>query len=71
MELLNQLKNNIRLELDMCDSNSTPYVCSQKSTKEGYYKIEKMIVDFVCGNAYSINEAISTIEKLYNPNKLD
>lgn len=71
MELIDKLKEQIALELEYCDSDNTPFVCGQVSTQEGYKKIESLIIDLVCGDAFSINDAIIQIEKTYNINKID
>lgn len=71
MEHINKLKEQISLELEYCDSVNTPFVCGQISDKEGYEKIEKLIIDLICGDALSINDAILQLERTFNINKMD
>lgn len=72
MEKLNQLKEQIRQELDLCDTTDTPTVCKMKQTEEGYAMIEKLVIDKVLyGTGMTISDAIVEIENEYDINSLD
>lgn len=70
-QVIKELKENIALQLEFCNPNDTPWLCNQISDSEGYNKIEKLIIELVCGEAMSISQAITQTEQLYNPNRLD
>lgn len=69
---LDQLKNQIKQQLDLCDSSETPTVCRQKQTHKGYQEIEAMIIQAVLyGDNPSIADAIVQIENQYDINSID
>ena len=70
-QVILELKKQIASELEYCNPNDTPWLCAQISDKEGYDKIEQLIIELVCGEAMSISSSIVQIEQLYNPNRLD
>jgi hypothetical protein len=72
MSKLDQLKNQIKQQLDLCDSTETPTICAIKNTPDGYADIEKMVIDKVLyGPDPSIANAIVEIENTYNINSTD
>ncbi len=68
MDQINKLKKLISLELKHCSAGNTPYVCNEKSTPEGYQKIEQLIINLIDNNGLTISQAIIEIERTYNPN---
>jgi len=64
MSKINELKEHIKAELNMCDAESTPWVCKMKDTD--YKKVEKLVIDRVANEGISINSAIIEIEREYN-----
>lgn len=70
--LLEQLKDMIKSELDECDPSITPYVCS-RNTPENYKNLEKSILDRVlkADGETSVSQAIDDIEREFNPNSLN
>lgn len=71
-EKLQKLTQQIKKQLDLCESTDTPEVCAMKDTPEGYAKIEKLIIQKVLyGDNISIADAIVEIENEYNPNALE
>jgi len=71
-DLLQELKDMIKLELDECEPHVTPWVCAH-NTPENYKNLERSILDRVLksnGNT-SVSTAIDDIEREYNPNMLN
>lgn len=72
MSKLDQLKDQIKQQLDLCDSTETPTICAIKDTAHGYADIEKMVIEKVLyGPDPSIANAIVEIENTYNINSAD
>jgi len=72
MTKLDELKNQIKQQLDLCDSTETPTICAIKETPNGYADIEKMVIEKVLyGPDPSIANAIVEIENTYNINSID
>ncbi len=67
---IDELKIQIRKELDTCLASDTPTVCATKSDKKGYEQIEQRIIEYVTGNKMTIGDAIITLEREMNPNML-
>lgn len=66
---LEQLKDQIRQQLNLCDSTDTPTVCSMKSSESGYSNLEKLILQKVLyGDSISIADAIVDIENEFDRN---
>jgi hypothetical protein len=65
---LQELKDQINVELDLCTPEETPTVCSAISTESGRKKVINMIVEKVFYSNMSISQAIVDIEDTYNPN---
>lgn len=69
---LDKLKEQIRQQLDLCDSADTPAVCAMKETAKGYEDIEKLVIQKVLyGPNPSIADAIVEIENEYNINSVE
>lgn len=68
MELLDELKEQIRQELDLCRQVETPYVCANLGTVHGRALIEKQVLTRVLDAKVSISEAITGLEQELNPN---
>ncbi len=67
--MLDQLKKQVKEQLDLCDGSETPTICQIKQTPAGYADLEKLIIDKVLyGNDISIAAAIVEIENEYNIN---
>jgi hypothetical protein len=72
MNNLEQIREQIRQQLNLCDEFDTPQVCAMKETSEGYQEVEKLILQKVMyGSDISIADAIVEIENEYNPNALE
>ncbi len=70
-EIIEELKEMIKLELDVCDPEVTPYVCSV-NTPENYKNLEKSILDRVLNSEdTTIAGAIEDIEREFNPNRIN
>lgn len=68
-DALSGLRNQIKIQLQLCDDEETPTVCAMKETTEGYDEIERLIIQKVLyGEDSSISNAIVEIENEYNPN---
>jgi len=65
---LEELRDDIRAQLDLCDVEDTPMVCEMKDTPTGYQLIEEAIVNKSVIEGLSISDAIRSIEQEYNPN---
>jgi hypothetical protein len=71
-ESLKKLKDQIRQQLDLCDSADTPAVCQMKESPQGYADIEKMVIQKVLyGTNPSVADAIVEIENEYNINSVE
>jgi len=68
MKELEKLKILIKAELDLCNKDKTPTVCSLSSDSDEYPKLEQMIIDRISIEGLSISQAIVEIERTYNPN---
>jgi len=62
---------NIRLELDMCNKDETPYLCSLLSVGKGYTQAENQILEMVGNRGFTIAMAIAETERLLNPRYSD
>lgn len=72
MANLNDLKDQIRQQLNLCDTTETPTVCSMKATTEGYDKLEALVIQKVMyGSNPSIADAIVEIENEFDPNSAE
>lgn len=69
MAPLDKLKDQVKQQLDLCDSADTPTVCAMKQTAEGAAELETLIIKKVMyGDNPSIADAIVEIENEFNPN---
>jgi hypothetical protein len=68
--LLIEIKMLIRENLEYCSSNSTPYLCAYKQTKEGYNDIENFCIQAFFNTNMDVSEALVMKENLLNPNYL-
>lgn len=69
---LNDLKDQIRQQLNLCDTTETPTVCGMKETREGYKKLENLItLKVMYGPNPSIADAIVEIENEFDPNSAE
>jgi len=66
-ELREMTKIAIDKELDFCNPNDTPMVCSMISTLEGRKKIVDLILEYVGNSGQSIAQAIVSIDNENNP----
>ena len=65
------LKEQIKIQLSMCNDTDTPLVCANISTKEGYELVEDFIINQVIENGLSIGQSVLQYEMEFNPNMLD
>jgi len=63
-EKLAELKSLIKIELDMCDSSNTPWLCELKTAD--YNKAERLIINMIANEGHSVNSAIVEVERVYN-----
>ena len=66
-----ELKELIAIELDSCSKLDWPYICHMKLTQDGYVAIEKMILEQCETSGCSVGDAITRIERMYNPNMIE
>ena len=69
-EALATLKDQIAMMLDQCDGSETPTLC-RLLTIEGN---KQLMIDSVIGlvkDGYETDQAISELERRYNPNTMD
>ena len=71
MENIDKLKVLIQAELNLCNSDNTPTVCRMSSDPEQYPNLERMIIDRIKNNGFSIGQAITDIERQYNINMIE
>lgn len=57
----------IERELDFCNPNDTPMVCSMISTPEGRKKVVNLILEYVGNAGQTIAQAIVSIDNENNP----
>lgn len=69
MELLDDLKEQIRQELDLCQSAETPYLCANLGTPAGRALLEKQVLHRVLQGMMTISSAIISLEQELNPNQ--
>lgn len=55
-------------ELEYCNQEDTPIVCSMCSTPKGKQKIIDLIVEYVGNSGQTVSQAIVSIEEESNPN---
>jgi hypothetical protein len=63
-----KLIENIKIQLDLCDSVDTPYVCANIKLAAGYKKMQDLIIAKILQNKLTISEAILECEADLNPN---
>lgn len=68
---IEKLKELIGIELDLCDSYKTPVVCANASNPETRENIVNVILDLCITGKISVDEAIDTYERTFNPNMAD
>ncbi len=66
-DLIEQVKESAKKELEFCNSIDTPAVCQLISDAKGKEMVVKLIVEYVGKNGMTIGEAINYIERENNP----
>lgn len=61
--LINELKQLIKIELEDCNSDLWPNVCKLRHAPGGYQKIEDMIIRLVAKEGMLVGAAIAHIEQ--------
>jgi hypothetical protein len=69
--LLMEIKMLVRENLNFCNQESTPYLCSYSQSEEGYKDIEDFCVKAFLETEMDISEALIMKENLLNPNYLN
>ena len=70
-ELFDRAKQTISAYLKDCDSDTAPYVCKMKNTKEGYAELEQFILNLMCLEGYTVGQAIMIKERQLDPSLLN
>lgn len=70
---IERLKELIGIELDLCNSIETPYVCAEASKPESRAKITELIMNMCLksNGEMSVDDAIDQYERTFNPNKIN
>jgi len=66
-ELVKELRASAEAELEFCNENDTPYLCSAIQKPEDKEKILQYIVELVVKQGISISSALGVIESELNP----
>lgn len=66
--LMMELKMLIRENLNFCNYENTPNICSLKETEEGYKEIEDFCIKAFFETEMNVSEALVMKENLLNPN---
>jgi hypothetical protein len=66
---LTELKDLIKVQLEMCDPIDTPIICQMRTNE--YANLEKQIITQIVEQGKTIGDAIISIEKEFNPNIAD
>lgn len=69
--LLDQLKDSINQQLDLCDSAEIPIICAQLQTEETREKLVEAVVKKVVEEKMDIPQAIIAINNELDPNYID
>lgn len=69
--ILERLYLQIQTELEFCNSQDTPFVCSQFNDMDSRANIVKTIAETCVNNEIDIAKAIVQVERLYSLNSLD
>lgn len=62
-ELIREARRLIGEELGECNAELWPNLCSLRSTKEGYERVEEMVFRYIVKEAMPIGAAIALIEQ--------
>lgn len=68
---LRRIRELIAIELDHCNKEEWPYLCSMTRTPEGKKSVEKMIIEQCSQSGCTISKALDRIERMYNPNRME
>jgi len=66
--LVKELRASAEAELEFCNANDTPYLCSAIQKPQDKEKILQYIVELVVKQGVSISYALGIIESELNPN---
>jgi hypothetical protein len=61
-KVINELRLEIQKKLKECDGLNTPNVCKTIRSKQGYRKIEEMIISTMIHGQLTVGAAIAQIE---------
>lgn len=70
-EISEEFKLQIETELDFCNSESTPIICSNLSNPENKARLVNTIAQTCLDGKINIAQAITQIEQLYSVNDID
>tara|TARA_R110000764_G_scaffold542_8_gene2094 strand:- start:6352 stop:6582 length:231 start_codon:yes stop_codon:yes gene_type:complete len=70
-EAIYNAKENIKKELDMCNKEETPFLCSLIGSERGYKQAEIAILYLIGERGFTISMAIAEQERLLNPRYTD
>jgi hypothetical protein len=71
IDQISRLRQNIIIELDLCDPIDTPNVCANIGESEGLEKIQSFIIQIILEQRVTIGEAIIIVENQLNINSYD
>lgn len=66
-----ELRELIFNEIEYCNTSLYPYVCGWRKTPEGKQLLAKNLEDIILRTGCSVQAAIETLERTYNPNLIE
>ena len=67
-KLIQDVKDVLAQYLKFCNEKRTPYVCSLKSTPQGYKEVEDFVLKVAIRGGNKVGFAIMEMERQLNPN---
>lgn len=65
---IEKLKDLIGIQLDQCDSATTPTVCASASDPKARIELVQLILEMCLEGGISVDDAIDQYERTFNPN---
>lgn len=70
-DAIKRLRELIAIELDRCDKYDFPYICHMAGDPKSRRNLEDDIIKQCSISGCSVQEAISRLERAYNPNRIE